>query len=275
MRTLIIFTICLTPLLAEAQIFKCTEADGSISFSYAPCKGESGKSEYIKVQTNEMGTFATPDQVRQQQIDSAATAGRSQQRVTVVTDSATEDQSTLDGVVNKRLRLKEEALEQQRKPSAGSVTVVGDSGNESQFEKAYRLKQEAAALNYSTPDAAPTTMDDLDYEPPEINSREVPYAVGQNELQRNLKQIQNKMDDPRAADFSKKSCSDARSPSKAVKIRGKKVWPGMSSNEVRRLIGSPDTVNSVLVGMEQWAYRDRDGGTTYVRINGRCVSAIE
>lgn len=275
MRICIILSVCLIPLFAEAQIFKCTEADGRVAFSYAPCKSESGVSEYIEVQTNELGTFSTPEQVEQQRLNRESPVSRSRQRVTVVTDSATEDQSTLDGIVNKRLRLKEEALERQRDPNTSGVTVVRDSGSEGQADKAYRLNREAAALRGALPASAPARSDDFDSGQPEINTREVPYVIGQDPSKRYLQQIQNKMDDPRPADVSDSACTDSRPGRGTVKVRGEEIWPGMYSHEVRRLIGSPDSVNSIIVGQEQWAYRSRSGGTTYVRVNGLCVSAIE
>lgn len=275
MRTCIILGACLIPLFAEAQIFKCTEADGRVAFSYEPCKSESGASEYIEVQTNELGTFATPEQVEQQRLNRETPVSRSQQRVTVVTDSATEDQSTLDGIVNKRLRLKEEALERQRGPNTSGVTVVRDSGSEGQADKAYRLNREAAALRGALPAVVPARSDDFDSGQLEINTREVPYVIGQDPNKRYLQQIQNKIDDPRPADGSTSSCVEGKPGSGAITVRGEDIWPGMRSHEVRRLIGSPDSVNSIIVGQEQWAYRSRSGGTTYVRVNGLCVSAIE
>jgi hypothetical protein len=273
MRASIILVFGLLPLLAEAQIFKCTEADGSKSFSNVPCKSETGQSESIKVQVNEVGTFATQADIEQFREEAAAPPARSQVKVTVVTDSATEDQSTLDGIVNRRLRLKEEALERERGPNTSGVTVIVDRSNEGQIDKAYRLKKEAAELGRSSPKTAPESADD--YHPLEINSREVPYVAGQSEDKRYLQQIQNKMNDPRAADSSTSSCVDGKPSRGVVKVRGKEIWPGMASHQVRRLIGSPDSLNSLLVGHEQWAYRTRSGGTTYVRIVGRCVSSIE
>ena len=272
MRSFIVVGFCLMPFFAEAQIFKCTETDGRVSFSYAPCKAAGGTSEYVEVQTNELGTFATPEQIEQQRLNNVADAPRSRQKITVVTDSATEDQSTLDGIVNKRLRLKEEALERQQGSNAGGVTVVKDSGSESQMDKAYRLKRASAELNRGS---ASATLEHADSEFSEVNTREVPYVAGQSENERHLQQLENKMNDPRPADSSTSACVDSKPSRGVVIVRGEEIWPGMPGHQDRRLIGSPDSLNSVIVGQEQWAYRVQGGGTTYLRISGRCVSSIE
>lgn len=273
MRAYIVIAACLMPLFAEAQIFKCTEPDGSLTISYVPCKTETGVSEYVEVKTNEVGTFATQEQIEKLHSDKVD-ASQERTRVSVVVDSSTEDQSTLNGIINKRLRLKEEALERQRGPNTSGVAVVYDRSGESQLEKAYRLKQEAAAL--AKPDQSASNDDHaLAYDMPEINTREVPYVAGQDPLKRQIKQVENKVNNPQSADFSRVTCRPTRPDRGAVKFRGKEIWPGMQGAEVRRLIGSPENVVSLIVGNEQWSYSKRDGGTLFVRLSGLCVASIQ
>lgn len=109
----------------------------------------------------------------------------------------------------------------------------------------------------------------------EIDTREVPYRMTDDPMDRRLKQIQNKIDDPRAQDAATDACRNGRPNRGVVKVRGKNIWPGMRGYDVRRLLGSPDSVNSFLVGQEQWSYREPHGGAILVYIKGQCVASIQ
>lgn len=110
--------------------------------------------------------------------------------------------------------------------------------------------------------------------PPEINTREVEFDPRQSALDRRIEQVRNKVNDPRPQDGSSAACSDGRPSRGIVEFRGEDIWPGMTQAEIRRKIGRPRNINSVLVGQEQWTYDDPNGGTLVVMINGLCVSSI-
>ena len=44
---------------AYAQIFKCTNPDGSVSFASVPCVSPVGESEYVQPQVNQVGSLVT------------------------------------------------------------------------------------------------------------------------------------------------------------------------------------------------------------------------
>lgn len=270
MRLYILLIAFLLPFTAHGQIYKCAEPDGRIIFAHVPCKNPEGVSESISVQTNEIGTFATPEQIREVE-HLRRNPTRTINRVTVVPDPKAEDPTTLSGRLNRRLRLQAEAIAEKRLDNPESVTVVPDLGRESQSERILRQRREAAILGVeSSSSRAPTE----DYLPPEINHREVPFSMDQSPLDRRMKQIQNKMNDPRPQDGSITACVRKRPARGVVRIGNKEIWVGMRRSQVTSLIGQPDSVNSFLVGLEHWVYRSATGRSLHIEIKGQCVSSI-
>ena len=123
-----------------ATIFKCKTPDGRTIFSSAGCGTEVGEFEQADVKVNEVGSLASPDEVRQLQRQRANDRISVIHNVKVITDSSKEDSKTVSGNINKRLRIKEETMEQQRIPDPSGVTEIRDSANETQQQKAMRLK---------------------------------------------------------------------------------------------------------------------------------------
>ena len=271
MRITLISTLLLCAVSAEAQVFKCTGADGQVAFSYTPCPVQDGVSEAVKVQASEVGTFATQEQI--DQVNTPEQIQRARPKVTVVIDSSTEDPSTASGRLNRRLRQQEESLEQLRGEDTSGVTVVHDRSRESPLDRARRLKAESKALGIdSTSQAAPAAAPELSI--PQIDDREVPYQFGQDPLKRRLEQISNKVNDPRPEDAASDFCTSGKPSRGVVVFRGEEIWPGMSRFDVTRRIGSPHTVNSLLVGQEQWVYRTSEKSIR-IYIHGQCVRSIE
>lgn len=269
MRKLILFITLLAP-VAHGQIFKCTDADGRVTFSNVSCPTPGGQTESVNVQTNSMGTFASPEQIDQHQQDLRNPSARQRTKVTVVRDSTTGGE--LDQIVNRRLDEREKRVNQALSENPRKVTVVNDSGRESQWDRARRLRQDEAALGIGTKQTPPPASS---VPPIEINDREVPYSTRQDPLDRRIEQVRNKVNDPRPQDGSTAACSDSRPSRGIVRVGRKEIWPGMRQAEVRRLIGSPDSVNSVIVGREQWVYRNAEGDSLFVYMNGACVSSIQ
>lgn len=269
----VILAVFMTPVLAYSQVYKCISSDGKVSFANVPCTTPEGVSEIVNTQTNQIGTFATPEQVRETEY-ARSNPSSSTMKVTVVPDPRAEDPSTLGGLINRRLREKEEAIARKRKENPSGVTVVHDSSRESQAARAVRLRREAREVGLTSSPRA-TTSSQPDYAPPEINDREVHYNPNQSPLDRRLKQIENKMNDPRPQDGSREACR-ARKPKRGiVRIGQKEIWQGMTSSEVRSAIGSPSSVNSLIVGTEQWVYHLADNRSLFVYIKGQCVSSIQ
>lgn len=269
----IMLAVFMAPIFAYGQVYKCVTADGKVSFANVPCPTPEGVSEIVNTQTNQIGTFATPEQIKETVYARSNPSG-SAMKVTVVPDPRVEDPSTLNGLINRRLRVKEEAIAKKRKENPSGVTVVHNSSRESQAARAVRLRREARELGLtSTPKA--TTSSQPDYMPAEINDREVHYAPNQNQLDRRLQQIENKMNDPRPQDGSREACTPRKPTRGIVRIGQKEIWKGMTSSEVRRAIGSPLSVNSLIVGTEQWVYRLADDRSLFVYIKGQCVSSIQ
>ena len=127
----------------------------------------------------------------------------------------------------------------------------------------------------SAASAAPSrpSNPDMPY-PVEINDREVEYDPRQSDLDRRLDQIRNKVNDPRPQDGSRHACTKARPARGIIKVGREEVWVGMSQLEVRRRLGTPRSVNSFLVGQEQWAYTKPNGGSLFVIFNGLCASSM-
>lgn len=271
MRLAIFLMTLLLPWLAHGQIYKCVDSQGRTSFSNTTCADPSGKSEEVRVQPFSAESLATPEEIERRSQDIRSPVPRQPTKVTVVRDSTTG--SRRDQAINRRLDAREERVRQaQSEGPASRVTVVRDSSRESQLERAARLRREEAALGLtSSPPSRPAAT----HYPPEINDREVPYNPRQSPLDRRLQQIQNKVSDPRPQDGSTAHCSKGRPSRGVVKVGGKEIWPGMRQHTIRRLIGSPATVNSVLVGQEQWVYRLASGRSLFVYMNGQCVSSIQ
>lgn len=269
----IILVVFMAPVLVYGQVYKCVTPDGKVSFANVPCPTPEGVSETVNTQTNQLGTFATPKQIRENEY-ARSNPSSSAMKVTVVPDPRVEDPSTLGGLVNRRLREKEEAIAKKRQENPSGVTVVHDSSRESQAARAVRLRREAREVGLtSAPKAIVSSQSD--YVPSEINDREVHYNPNQSPLDRRLKQIENKMNDPRPQDGSREACR-ARKPKRGiVRVGQKEIWQGMTSSEVQRAIGSPSSVNSLIVGTEQWVYSLNDGRSLFVYIKGQCVSSIQ
>lgn len=269
----IMLAVFMIPVFAYGQVYKCATPDGKVSFAHVPCSTPDGVSETVNTQTNQLGSFATPEQIKETEY-ARSNPSSSAMKVTVVPDPRVEDPSTFNGLINRRLREKEEAIAKKRKENSSGVTVVHDSSRESQAARAVRLHREARELGLtSAPKAA--TSSPSDYMPAEINDREVHYTPSQSPLDRQRQQIENKMNDPRPQDGSREACT-ARKPNRGiVRIGQKEIWKGMTSSEVRRVIGSPLSVNSLVVGTEQWVYRLADNRSLFVYIKGQCVSSIQ
>ena len=271
MRRYILLVALFLPLTALGQIYKCVEPDGRTIFANVPCENPEGVSESVSVQVNEMGTFATPEQIRETESLRRNSTG-TRARVTVVPDPKTEDLTTLDGKLNRRLRLQAEEIAQKRLENPSGVTVVPDIGRESQSDRMLRQRREAASLGIGRAPAKPKIEESFQHE---INDREVPFTMNQNPLDRRIRQIENKINDPRPQDGSTIACVKKRPARGVVRVGQKEIWPGMRSSQVTLLIGHPISVNSPLVGIEQWVYRDAEGGSLYIYIKGQCVSSIQ
>lgn len=273
MRVAILLLTISVSFSAYGQIYKCVDTEGRTSFSNVPCVDPAGVSEKVRVQTSQVGALATPEQIDQHRHEIYNPPPRQQTKVTVIRDSTTG--GPMDQMVNRRLDAREERVRQARSErSASGVTVVSDSGRESQLERAARLRHEERmyGINQDAPTESPIQQGLL---PAEIDDREVRFRPNQDPLDRRLQQIKNKIDDPRPHDFSKHRCSSEKPRRGVVKVGREEIWPGMRKNDVRRSIGGPSSVNSVLVGHEQWVYRLTDGRSLFVYFEGQCVSSIQ
>lgn len=125
---------------SAATIFKCKTADGRTIFSAAGCGTEEGVFEPADVKINEVGSLATPGEIRQLQRQRQNDRISVVHNVKVITDSSKEDLKTARGNINKRLRIKEETMEQERIPDPSGVTEIRDSANETQRQRAMRLR---------------------------------------------------------------------------------------------------------------------------------------
>lgn len=273
MRPAILLIALSLSFAAHGQVYKCVDSEGRTTFSNVTCADPEGESEEVRVQVNRLGTFATQEQIEQHQHEMQSPSQRQRTRVTVVHDSSTEDPSTLGGIVNRNLRIRDERLQEARDANPGPVTVVRDSGRESQLEKAVRIRHEERLYNDKA--GAPASQAPQRQPLPEIDDREVHYKMGQAPLDRRLQQIENKVNDPRPQDVSRAACVDKKPSRGIVRVGREELWPGMTTQEVRRKIGRPDSVNSILVGREQWVYREPGGGSLYIYTQGLCVESIQ
>ncbi|MEL0166946.1 MAG: DUF4124 domain-containing protein [Pseudomonadaceae bacterium] len=256
---------------AYAQIFKCTNPDGSVSFASVPCVDSVGESEYVQPKVNQVGSLATESEINELRADRLNPDARRGTRVGVVYDSSDENQHTVDGVINRRLRLREEAANERLNQQLEYSNVVPDTSWESTAERAARLRGSAPARSAASP-VLPQTPSTIS--PIEINTREVPYSLRQDPLERRIQQIQNKLNDPRPQDASRAHCSSSKPAFKVEEIRGEEIWPGMTGAQVTGLIGRPQSVNSVIVGQEQWIYPDGNKRWA-IYVTGVCVSSIQ
>lgn len=275
MRVLFLLAALAAPVVAQAQVYKCTMPGGKVSFSNVPCKDPEGITEVANTKTNSVGAFATPQQIAEHR---RGARYKQAARVTVVADPRTTDPSTAGGRFNKRLNDLENSILERRRTQSSGVTVVHDSSREGQLDRAVRLKHESKMLGVSGQTASPgktaPPVTHEDYTPPEINTREVPVRFGQAEDVRQRHQIVNKANDPRPQDVSREACVDRKPKRGVIRIGYKEVWPGMEVYKMRTAIGAPSSIHSPVVGMEYWTYSFEDDKKLYVEIRGLCVKSL-
>lgn len=123
---------------AIAQTFKCTGADGQITFAQVPCSG-AGVSEAVKIQTNSIAPLATPEQIEGARSEHEDAAPRQSAKVNIVYDSS-DGYSADEKALRERDRLAQEAVN----------AITGESPSLSapisRAERIRRIKQNEAFL---------------------------------------------------------------------------------------------------------------------------------
>lgn len=127
--------------LAQAQTFKCTGADGHVTFAQVPCQSETGVSESVEIQTNSIAPLATPDQIEglHSESENSDAATRQPGKVNIVYDS-NDGYSADEKELRRRDRLAQEAVNAITGESPSLSTPI------SRKDRIRRIRQNEAFL---------------------------------------------------------------------------------------------------------------------------------